>query len=300
MNKCDLTLIIPQVEEFRVLCEICSKENTEIHDAIHYHTLKSPHSDHQIMAVVLGEMGKTRASQVAEKALGFLEPKLAVLVGIAGALDTDLKLGDLVVASEVNEFFASSKAVQKDKSYAFEYSGNHWKTTFAITNYIQNFEFTDKNLYSAWQNDVKRFQASLGLNNNKLSLTNTLPRLETGHVACGDTVVAAEAYAIELRGIDRKFHAIEMESAGFLQAADGREAPIRTMVVRGVSDFANEKKKELDSVGDGVWRRYAMYSAGSFLTHLLRAKSFQNLIECSREDEISKTNDTKKSWKKHY
>lgn len=298
MKKCDLVLIIPLAEEFRVLCEISTIKCSKVKDAIHFHALSLPGSNYQTVAVVLGEMGKTHASQITEKVLGYLEPKLAILLGICGALNEDLRLGDTIVASEVNEFLASSKAIQKDKSFAFQYSGNHWKTDFAIAKYIQNYEFTDKDLYDAWRIHVKKFRESLGLSSSQLSLASTMPKLKTGHIACGDTVVVSTAYLIELIGIDRKFDAYDMESAGFLQATSGREMPIRTMIVRGVADFANERKKRLESAGDGMWRRYAMYSASTFLLHLLRAKDFQKIIPPSTDQKDGKQKS--EQWPKHY
>ena len=291
-------LIVPLAEEFRVLCEVSAIKCSEVQGAIPHYTLNLPGSNYQTIAVVLGEMGKTPAGQITEKVFGSLEPKLAVMLGICGALNEDLRLGDTIVASEVNEFLASSKAIQKDRSFAFKYSGNHWKTDFAILKCIQNYEFTDKNLYDAWRNHVKKFRESLGLSSVQLSLANTMPKLKTGHIACGDTVAASTAYAIELMGIDRKFDAYDMESAGFLQATSGREIPIRSMIVRGVADFANGRKKKLESVGDGMWRRYAMYSASTFLFHLLRAKDFQKIIPPSIDQKGSEQKN--EQWQRHY
>jgi len=278
MSKCDVLLIVPMIEEFRVLCEICSVEGTKIQDAMHYHTLRFPDSNLRVVAVVLGEMGKTPASQVTEKALGRFKPKLALLLGIAGALNQGLKLGDVIIADEVDEYLASSKAVQKGTSFVFQYSGSHWKTSYVTTKYAENFEITNKNLYDMWQKDAAEFQKNLGLGDNQLLLANTMPGLKTGHFACGDTVVASEAYATRLKGINRKYEVIDMESAGFMQAAEGREKPITTMIIRGISDFADERKKDVDSAGDGVWRRYAMYNASSFLSHLLKARDFQDIV----------------------
>lgn len=278
MKEYDLGFIVPLNEEFNMLSELCPVIDTEIHDAIHYHTLNLPDSDYRAVAVVLGDMGPILASQVTEKVLNYLELKAVVLLGIAGALDKNLKLGDVVVSNEINEFQAASKAVQKGESFVFQYSGNHWKTDFALWEYAGNFKFSAKSLYDAWRDGVRNFRRSLGLQPEQLSLARDLPEVTIGHFASGDTVSASEAYTIELQGIDRKFLTIEMEAAGIAQAAYGREKPVRTMVVRGVSDFADERKKELDSAGDGVWRKYALYSASTFLLSLLKAKSFQQII----------------------
>jgi nucleoside phosphorylase len=81
-----------------------------------------------------------------------------------------------------------------------------------------------------------------------------------------------------LRNRDRKYLAIEMESAGVLCAAYTRE--IHTFIVRGISDTGNEMKAELDKIDKGAIRRYAMINATMFLWTLLDL----NLLERSTSD----------------
>ena len=277
-TKFDLGIIVPLKEEFKVLEELCPVTRSQTHDAIHYHTLKIPGSNYRIVAVVIGDMGPTPASQVTEKMLSHIDLKAVVLLGIAGALDKNLKLGDVVVANEINEFHAASKAVPRGKSFVFKYSGNHWASAFAVTNFLSNFEFTAKGLYQAWRKKVSTYRDSLRMNSQKRSLTHQKPEFTIGHIASGNSVGASKAYAIELLGIDRKFLALEMEAAGVMMATHRRETPIKTIVLRGISDFSDERKRALDSTGDGVWRKYAMYSATVLLLNMLRAQEFQRIV----------------------
>jgi nucleoside phosphorylase len=274
----DVAIIIPLMEEFYVLEALCPAVYSESHDAIYYHTLKIAASDYRVVAVVIGEMGPTPASHITEKVLGHIETKVVVLLGLGGALDKDLKLGDVVVASEVNEFLASSKVVPQGDSFKFEYSGRHWQTPFALTQLLGNFNFVAKELYDTWRGNVTRFRGTLKLSPEKLTFTRDLPTLAIGHIASGNSVGASKAYAIELHGIDRKFQALEMEAAGVLTATQGREVPVKTIILRGISDFSDERKRELDQVGNGVWRRYAMYGAATLLLTLLKARDFQKIV----------------------
>jgi len=279
MREYDLGFIVPLREEFRVLEKLFPVISSEVHDAIHYYTLKLPDSDYRAVAVVLGDMGKTLASHVTAKVLTHVKLKVIVLLGLAGALDKDLRLGDIVVADDINEFQVGSKAIQKGR---LQYSSKHWQIGFTLKQCVGSFEFADKDLYNAWRNQVKDFLNSLGLSPEQLALANDFPEIKIGHIASGDIVGASEDYAVELLRIDRKLLAIEMEAAGVAQAAHGCREPIPIMVVRGISDFADERKKELDSVGDGVWRKYAMYSASAFALNLLKTKSFQREIISQR------------------
>ena len=52
-------------------------------------------------------------------------------------------------------------------------------------------------------------------------------------------------------------------------AAAERAVPQRMVVVRGISDFGDERKTQLDKVGDGALRRYAMQNAIDFVFALV-------------------------------
>jgi hypothetical protein len=64
-----------------------------------------------------------------------------------------------------------------------------------------------------------------------------------------------------------------MEAAGAAYAAYARIQGVPLLVVRGISDFADERKAELDKVtsvhGKGAWRRYATMNAIDLLIRIL-------------------------------
>lgn len=280
MKKCDIVVVIPLEEEFRTFGLECPIANTELHDGVHYHALRIPDCNYDMVCVLLGGMGPSVASNLTEKALTFFDTQAVILVGLAGALDKDLRLGDVIVASEVSEFLASSKVVQKKDSFLLQYSGDHWPTDFALKNCAQNFEFTSKGSFNTWQRRVRSFRNNLGLTSKQLSKAGDFPEIRVGHVASGDSVSASEAYKAELKGIDRKFLALELESAGVLRSAHNRSKTVRTMVLRGISDFADERKASLDSISRGIWRRYAMYSATTLMLSILTQDIFREIIPC--------------------
>lgn len=270
MTEQHIGLIVPLVEEFRILTKVFPILGVENFDAIDYYKLQCPVFNISITAIVLGEMGINTASQLTEKLLNHLTPSTVILVGIAGAIDRDVKLGDIAFANEINEFLSAAKAVQKSRTYILKYSGNHWKTTFALTRLATNFEFAHKSLYNGWTKNAKSFRKNLDIDATLYHLVNEKPKIHVGHIASGDIVGASEAYTIELQGIDRKFLAIEMEAAGVAQAAHGREKPANIIIIRGISDFADERKHELDATGNRAWRSYAMYNASNFLFNFLK------------------------------
>jgi nucleoside phosphorylase len=281
VRRYNLAIIVPLIEEFRVLRELVPSHihNPEVEDAIYYYPLDLGEPDYQAVVVVLGDMGTTPSGQITEKVLNTIQPQLVALVGIAGALDRDVALGDVVVASEINEFLASSKAIPRGEDFIFDYSGRHWDVSFNIRQCVTNVEFVDHRAWQSWQQTVSTYRTGLNLPHNMPGVAHDVPKLHIGHVASGNTVGAAQGYAVELRGIDRKFLALEMEAAGVAQAARGRQSPVDFLVVRGISDFSDQRKAQLDAACGGGWRKYAMYSASAFLLELLRSDTFRGFFK---------------------
>ena len=82
-----------------------------------------------------------------------------------------------------------------------------------------------------------------------------------GHLASGPTVGAAPAFKDWLKTRDRKYLALEMETGGLMAAVYEQADPKRTLILRGISDDGDEHKEELDKMGEGAFRRYAMHNA---------------------------------------
>ncbi len=58
-----------------------------------------------------------------------------------------------------------------------------------------------------------------------------------------------------------------MESAGVLNAAHKRA--VSSLIIRGISDYSDDRKEKLDEIGRGTFRRYAMNNALALLWLLM-------------------------------
>ncbi len=279
-SRCDILIVIPLIEEFRTLLEMHPDPPHESDDGLYYYRLEI--NGYNVLALAISDtvVGPTVAGQIAEKALSYAKPRVCFLVGIAGCLEEDLLLGDVVVASEVCDFLAGSKAQPSaDGGYVLEYSGNHWPLEFAARTAVESFELSAPRIHSGWLADAARYQRALALRARDKKFAHDVPKVAVGHVASGPTVGGATAYTAELHGIDRKFLALETEGEGVVQAGFGRVRPVPTYVVRGLSDFADERKKKLDGTSSGVWRRYAMHNAATFVHKFIESEAFATLLE---------------------
>ena len=66
-----------------------------------------------------GRHGTARRATCDAEVLDFAEVTLLAMLGTAGALDEDLAIGDVAIASEINEFQANSRAETYDDHYEF-------------------------------------------------------------------------------------------------------------------------------------------------------------------------------------
>jgi nucleoside phosphorylase len=267
----DIGIVVPLKEEFRYVIEIAPQLESISHEGTYFYRLDFG----AISAVccLVDQMGPLPAMQATIRLLDFTDVKLVVVLGLGGALDDDVSIGDVVIGTEVNEFQANSKAESTEEGYEVRYSGRHWPLEYRIREAITHFEFSGDDAFTSWQTETSGDYLKLDVA-DKESVCSSPASLYLGPVASGNVVAAASAFVDEVKRINRKFMAIDMEAAGVAAAAAERIHPLPCLVVRGMSDPANEGKKILDKQGKGAWRRYCVRNATSLLRNLLRWEGF--------------------------
>ena len=236
----------------------------------------------------MGGMGLLAAQHATQKLLDFAEITLLAMLGTAGALDEDLAIGDVAIATEINEFQANSRAETADDHYEFRYSGRHWPMEYRIRQSVGNFEFAGRQAFETWQATAARYYNDMQISNKSVICTPP-PTLHLGNIASGNVVVASKVFAAEVKKVDRKFIAIDMEAAGFAYAASERIHPVCHVVIRGISDLGDENKKKLDKASKNAWRRYSVRNATTLLLGLLSWDGFLDatgLTQRSRDTTI--------------
>jgi nucleoside phosphorylase len=269
----DIGIVVPLREEFRYLLEVSPQLESFSHEGTYFYRLDFGATS--AICCVVDQMGPLPALQAAIRLLGFAEVKLLVVLGVAGALDDDVALGDVVVAREINEFQANSKAESVEAGYEVRYSGRHWTLDFQIREALSNFEFSAQDCFGGWRAATSEHYREMNVPGD---IRGGRPSFHIGPIASGNVVAASSAFVEEIKKIDRKFIAIDMEAAGVASAADDRIHSLPCLVIRGISDRADENKKGLDSEGKKGWRRYAVRNAAALLAGLLKWGGFLNAI----------------------
>jgi hypothetical protein len=115
----------------------------------------------------------------------------------------------------------------------------------------------------------------------------TKPQSKNGTIVCGP-VNSSLKYNKKLKNLDRKILAIETEAGGVFEVANSHGVPV--LSIRGISDFADNGKKELEEKSGGAVRKVAASNAATFLKLQLKNSRFLDILKQRRElTDASKT-----------
>jgi nucleoside phosphorylase len=187
----------------------------------------------RIVACVLYEMANEHSSMITERCLQYFDPALVIGVGIAGSLDNDVLLGDVVVSRTVENVVFESKAVPHKDGYKLLPSAcGSMSIDAGLYDHLSSYDATRTDQLRAWRDQCKAVREALGLaitgvqtkagDGEVKEIARDAPQLIVGAIASGPSVGAAAAYVAELKSIGRDFRALEMEGAGIARACQKR------------------------------------------------------------------------------
>lgn len=270
----DVGLIVPLGEEFDCVRELLPPLQTIRRGDSFFFALDTPADAPRVVAAVLDEIGPVSAAIATERLLAEFAVREVAMVGIAGALNSDVGLGDVVIASKVDNYQHAAKAVTGEAGgLEFQLSGNVFQGPHFLLQVARNLRWMPESaeVFRSWKSATAVRREELDL---PPGLTKDTADYVVAPIASGDVVSAASEFSRWLRAHrDRNLTAIEMEGAGAAYAAYARIEGVPVLVVRGISDFADERKSELDKIasrdGKGALRRYATLNAVDLLLRVL-------------------------------
>ncbi len=227
---------------------------------------------YRCVALCMGDMGPGQATDATHVLLQ-VKPRTVVNVGIAGAIHDDLKLCDVVVADQVDDYLATVKAAARGKKgYVFELRGNVYKSSYSLVQDVDNLKYAHPEAFEAWHVSCSAAmleRAEKIARARKSEQIRERPELVRVHLASGPVLAAAEEFSDWVRTRDGLLKALEMEAAGMMLAAHQRSNPISTLVLRGISDFGDRRKAKMDRKSGGTFRYLAMVNATQLLWSML-------------------------------
>jgi nucleoside phosphorylase len=277
----DVGIVIALKEEFSVLFEDVRGQATAHHKpelTEYYYTFERPgppgSPSYRCVATFMGEMGPTRAALATERLIQHWAPESIAMLGIAAGIHPDLKLGDVVAVTQIDSYLEAVKAVGADTASGFQlqHAGEVYRAPQDMVSILRNLEFSHSAGHERWSTTCAAGLTGSVAHHADLvaqGLVRQRPQLQDAHIASGPIVGAARGFVEWLHRRDRSCKALEMEAGGLMAAAHTRAGTTRTLVLRGISDFGDERKQELDRLGGGALRQYAMRNATRLLWTLL-------------------------------
>lgn len=279
----DLGLIIPTREEFEYMRACVPFAPIQGQGEGFWYQFSLP-GGRLGVAHVLFDMGLTATTAASLRLLTKFDPEILAVVGIGGSLSTDLRLGDVVVGSVIQEYLKAAKVVPDGPSQSdFQPAGAGWPLAERLRNFTNHFQYFAADCHASWTRYARLRSAEAELRVVTTPGARREPSYHVLPIASGDLVVADPAFQSWLLSHDRKRAVIEMEGAGAARAVTEYDKDVALLVLRGISDFADEKKSILDSAGPemagsgaggGAWRRYAAQNAIELLLAFLAAPRF--------------------------
>jgi nucleoside phosphorylase len=272
MALVDYLVLTPLDEEWRtvrsVLCPIPDNVRSKPIEAMTYYLWnegiddpRDGQGEYLIVAASMGRwtQGQAFAAGFSTHSLTHWKPSRLVLVGIAGSLEPDrILLGDVVVSTHIFGYEVGDA----------EGGDIHFRPTFnqigaLDLDRIRAF-LDDPVEYPAWQKECSDAAPAAGVEN-----LSRAPELHLEVTASGEYVVKSIEFGKKLRDeIDEHISAVEMEARGLHQAIYLNSRRTDGLMIRGVSDYADENKSALEKQSKAGYRKFATANAARLLRRL--------------------------------
>lgn len=229
-------------------------------------------ADRTILLVLLGQMGKMTTAAKVENLLGRYDVDVLVSIGVTGGVK-DVRIGDVVVASQVDDYLHRAKAAEGELAFG----GMVYRASPDLVRRVGCFPFAHPGSYRTWQEQGESQRTSLapsdqaGAPSPVRAVDGRPPMIfaDDAHIASGDAVVADLKFRAALKARDRNLLAVEMESIGLLAAVSENFRSARTLILRGISDLADEDKSGIEKVYGVGLRRLALQNTARFFASLI-------------------------------
>ena len=200
--------------------------------------------------------GMALATVITSHGVRLWKPARVVLMGIAGSIEPDkLQLGDVVVSDHIYGY-------EVGDAEAGEFNFRSTVNQIGALDFDRVRAFRDDaKAYTKWQQECLKAAPVAGLKQ-----VVRPPELHLEAIASGNFVVKTTILAEQLkRQISPKIKAVEMEAEGLFRALYLDAGRSDALMIRGISDYADENKQKLEQTTKDGWRTFAAANAARLL-----------------------------------
>lgn len=197
------------------------------------------------------DQGPAASSAAVARVLSEHEVGLLAVVGISGILDDAIELCDVVVGEEADYYSKRAKPMPSASAPTVKWSGEERPTSYDIVT----------SLRSSVQTAVVLNDRPTAFRSKSRACNSAKPSVHFGKIASGENIISDPEMKATVLERSRNFLCVDTESGPILATCFKHpRPPLRTVVIRGMSDYA-VKKSELDQASGGSFRRTAMINA---------------------------------------
>jgi len=221
-------------------------------------------------ACLVGRDGPRQSEKVCWASDFEVPPKIVANLGIAGRVDEDLLIGDVVVPGVCFDLTAGGKIGGTADEVEFFHAPEQRLVEGDLVKIAHtHLKINSRHIDYINERLKGRFSADL--------FPERGIRVIARPIACVANVGANDRFRASVRTVHRAIAAMDMESAGILEATSLERVP--TICVRGISDGADFNKKALELGFKDENRRLALEAALAVLeaTFLLRSEGDKNI-----------------------
>lgn len=254
MSHIDFLIISPLEDEREALLDLLPQPKLmrpDDQDTRVYHLAELPveptdgaHGSYRLAITSPLGMGLVGAATATSDAIRRFKPRYVLLVGIAGGIGDKVQLGDVLIADQLVDY-----EQQKLTATAQQVRYKAHPADARLLAWAQNFR--------GWSADVPASRPGPGT-----------PRRHIGPIITGNKVMAGSDAIARYRAEWPKLIGVEMEAGGVASAAFEATSKPGILMVRGVSDLADQNKDFAQVAG---WREYACKIAAMYAVALLRS-----------------------------
>ena len=283
----DIAVIVPLHEEFVRLEAVFKTTEQSIFGTSIISRLDSSHSGISMIAILQGDMGKNAATIAAERLLSNFNPSLIVVLGIAGGLSGDTAVGDVCFTGTIADVLENAKISEKGGRQKVEFNTKFFNTddhlrfslSYSKLGMDVKAQFEEWSLINYYA--AKNLIPGEFIGRDSKNEVIGIPNIHFGTIVCGQ-VGKSDIYKSDLKNIDRKVLALETESGGVFAVADSYGCPVVT--IRGICDYADKNKNDLEQQTSGHLRKISADNAISFLKLQFSNPQFLKYIETRKSE----------------
>ncbi|HLO59242.1 MAG TPA: hypothetical protein VK179_10900 [Bacteroidales bacterium] len=279
-----------EFEQVRKIFDFPENEEINIGDKTYYVGYLKTNQLIQVVAGIPFNTGMVDASIMATQMIEIFKPEYILMSGVCGGFKEDCNLGDIVVARNVYTFQKGKLSDIKTKNEKGElgkvelfdkfnnlidYDNLYDKDGNQISINIEKFKREDDSVISIdhFKDKYDKYKNKIIDNINK-KIKDDFPiklkadiKLHYEPMACSTMIIDKQGFfENNLKSIDRKTIAVEMESYGIARACRyANEGKTKPIIFKSVMDFTYDKMDATDQIN---WKKFAAFTSAQFMNNL--------------------------------